>query len=388
MSFLAQLTGSFGDTLFTVAAFLVVLYIIVFVHEFGHFWVARRCGVTVKAFSIGFGKEIIGFTDRHGTRWMLARWPLGGYVRFMDDENAASVPAKGVQENLTEAERAGLFHSKPLAHRAAVVAAGPIANFILALLIFTASYWLIGTPTTAPVIDEVGAGTPAERAGLKAGDIVKEIDGKQIAYFSDLQKIIGAKPGQSVRFVVERGGERIVTSVVPEARQITDPLGNKVEMGVIGVRRSTGAAKIENVKLSLPGAAARAVEDTASLSWQIISSLPRIPAAIGRVFSGQKQSELGGPIAIAEMSAQAAKSGPAAMLWLIAVISIMLGIMNLLPIPLLDGGHLLFYGIEALRGRPLDEAKQELSYKIGFAIVGTLMLAAILSDVMRKFGLG
>jgi regulator of sigma E protease len=360
----------------------------VFVHEFGHFWVARRCGVTVKAFSIGFGKEILGFTDRHGTRWMLARWPLGGYVRFMDDENAASMPSKDASASLSDIEKAGLFHSKPLSQRAAVVAAGPIANFLLAILIFTGSYWLIGTPSTAPFVDEVSAGTPAERAGLKPGDLVKEIDGKEITYFTDLQKIVSAKPGQSVRFVVDRGGEKIVLSIVPEARQVTDPLGNKIDIGVIGIRRSSGASKIQNVKLSLPAAAGRAIEETGSLSWQIISSLPKIPSAIGRVFSGQKQSELGGPIAIAEMSAQAAKSGPTAMLWLIAVISIMLGIMNLLPIPLLDGGHLLFYGIEALRGRPLDEAKQELSYKIGFAIVGTLMVAAILSDVMRKLGIG
>lgn len=388
MTMFSQLTSNVGDTLFTVAAFLFVLYIIVFIHEFGHFWVARRCGVAVKSFSIGFGKEIVGFTDRHGTRWMLARWPLGGYVRFIDDENSASMPSSQEPDGLTEAERAGLFHTKPLWKKAAVVAAGPIANFILAIFILTATFWLVGTPSTAPVVDEIVAGTPAERAGLKVGDLVKEIDGRKITSFSDLQRLVSTRPGERLQFVVEREGQRQVVAITPEVRQVTDPLGNKIDVGVIGVRRSVGSNKVETVRLGLPGSVVRAFEETGSLSWQIVSSLPKIPMAIGRVFTGQKQSDLGGPIAIAEMSAQAAKSGVSAMLWLIAVISIMLGIMNLLPIPLLDGGHLFFYALEAIRGRPLDDAKQELSYKIGFAIVGTLMVAAILSDVLRKLGIG
>jgi regulator of sigma E protease len=368
--------------------FIAVLTIVVFIHEFGHFIVARWCKVGIRAFSIGFGREIAGFTDRHGTRWKFCWLPLGGYVRFIDDESEASAPSKAGLERLTPDERKTAFQAQPLLNRALVVAAGPAFNIISAAIIYALTFWFIGTYGTAAVVDEILPGSAAERAGLAKGDRVTEIQGASIKYFADLQRVVSQRPGEKLEFVIERSGKPRLVSITPELREIVDPIGNKVQVGVIGIKRVAGTDHWEHETHSLPESVWLGIAKTGDISWQIIAGLPRLPRAIFMTLTGQRQSDIGGPIAIAEMTAQASKGGTPALLSWIAAFSIMLGIMNLLPIPVLDGGHLMFYGLEALRGRPLDEKKQELGFRIGLAILATMMFAAILGDIMRKFGIG
>ena len=368
--------------------FIAVLTVVVFIHELGHFLAARWCGVGVQAFSIGFGREIVGFYDRQGTRWKLCWIPLGGYVRFIDDETAASTSSGSALDRLSSEERKRAFQTQPLGNRALVVAAGPAFNIASAVLIYIATFWLIGTYGTAAVVDEVIADSAAAKAGIKSGDRVAEIAGKPVQRFSDLQRIVSQSPGQSLEFVIDRNGKALAVSITPELREITDPIGNKVQVGVIGIKRTAGADHWEHKTHSLWEATQLGFSETGYVSWQIISSLPKLPGAILKTLSGQRQSEIGGPIAIAEMTAHASKSGVAGILGWLAVFSIMLGIMNLLPIPILDGGHLLFYAVEAVRGRPLDERKQEIGFRIGLAILATMMFAALFGDIMRKLGIG
>lgn len=379
---------SIWNFLSVLVPFICVLTVVVFIHEFGHFIVARWCGIKVQTFSIGFGREIVGFYDSYGTRWRLAWIPLGGYVRFIDDESAASTSSPGALDRLSAEDRRQAFQSQPLRNRALVVAAGPAFNIASAIIIYILTFWLVGTYGTAAIVDEVLPDSAAARAGLKAGDRIAEIAGRPVQRFSDLQRIVGQSPGSSLEFVVDRDGKQMVLGITPELREITDPIGNKVQVGVIGIKRTAGADRWEHKSHNLWEATQMGFAETGYVSWQIISSLPKLPGAILKTLGGQRQSEIGGPIAIAEMTAHASKSGVASMLGWLAVFSIMLGIMNLLPIPVLDGGHLLFFALEGLRGKPLDERKQELGFRIGLAILATMMFAAIFGDIMRKLGIG
>ncbi|MEZ5855309.1 MAG: RIP metalloprotease RseP [Hyphomicrobiaceae bacterium] len=380
--------ASIMNTLSFILPFLGVLTVVVFIHELGHFLVARWCGVKVQAFSIGFGRELFGFNDKHGTRWRFAWIPLGGYVRFIDDETAASTSTKGSLERLNSEDRAGAFQSKPVGQRALVVAAGPAFNIISAVLSYAMAFWWFGLYGTAAVVDEVVPESPAAKAGLKAGDRITQISGQPIEWFSDLQKVVSQSAGETLALRVDRDGKLIELALTPHLQEVTDPLGNKVQVPMIGVKRTGGRDKIEHRTYSPPAAFVKALTETRDVSWQIISSLPKLPGAIVKTLSGQRQSEIGGPVAIAEMTAHATKSGTSGTLTWIAVFSIMLGIMNLLPIPVLDGGHLVFYAYEAVRGQPLDEKKQELGFRIGLAILATMMFAALLGDIMRKLGIG
>jgi len=383
-----DLVESLLNAVSVVVPFLAVLTLVVFIHELGHFLVARWCGISVQAFSIGFGREIVGFYDRHGTRWKFCWIPLGGYVRFVDDESAASNSSSESLSRLTPEQRRGAFQTQPLRNRALVVAAGPAFNIASALIIYILTFWLIGTYGTAAVVDEVMPESAAARAGLKPGDRVTEIGGKPIEWFSDLQRVVNQSPGKDLEFTVDRDGKLMTVMLRPELKEITDPIGNKVQVGIVGIKRVGGIDRTEHKTRNLWESAQLGVSETAYVSWQIISSLPRLPGAIMKTLSGQRQSEIGGPIAIAEMTAHASKGGIGGMLGWIAVFSIMLGIMNLLPIPVLDGGHLMFYAVEAVRGRPLDERKQEIGFRIGLAILATMMFAAIIGDIMRKLGIG
>jgi regulator of sigma E protease len=371
-----------------VLPFIGVLTLVVFIHELGHFLVARWCGVKVRAFSIGFGPEIAGFTDRQGTRWRFAWIPLGGYVKFVDDETAASTSHADALQRLDPEERKGAFQTQPVRNRALVVAAGPAFNIISAVLVYILTFTLIGTYSTTPTVDEVIPDSAAARAGLRAGDTVVEIGGRSVKRFSDLQRVVSQSPGVTLEFVIDRDGRRLGVPIAPELKEITDPLGNKVQVGVIGIKRTGSNDRWEHNRHGLIEATQMAFAETGYVSWQIISSLPKLPGAIMKTLSGQRQSEIGGPIAIAEMTAHASKSGIGGLLNWIAVFSIMLGIMNLLPIPVLDGGHLVFYAIEALRGKPLDERKQEIGFRIGLAILATMMFAALFGDITRKLGIG
>ncbi|MGE0628521.1 MAG: RIP metalloprotease RseP [Hyphomicrobiaceae bacterium] len=373
MQTISVILGSMGSGLFVLASFLFVLSIVVFVHELGHFLVARWCGVKVSAFSMGFGPEIFAFTDRYGTRWRLAWIPLGGYVKFMDDENGASVPSQEKIASMTPEERSGSFHTKPLWQKAAVVAAGPLANFITAIVIFALMASLVGLRSSEPRVTAVMDGTPAAGAGFKAGDLIVAVDGTRIDSFNDLQRVVGLNADSRLKVTVDRDGRRLDLSVVPMVREEPDGMGGKFRRGVIGIQ---GPSAREMKRLGPLESIGYGVGET---SYIITSTL----SYVGKLFVGKESGDqLGGPIRIAEVSGQVAKIGLEPLLHLVAVISVSVGLINLFPVPLLDGGHLTFYAIEAIRRRPLSEKTQEIGFKIGLALVLMLMLFATWNDRM------
>jgi regulator of sigma E protease len=379
---LSNAIGLGGSFLVTMLAFLFVLAVVVFFHELGHFLAARWCGVTVQTFSIGFGREIWGFTDKHGTRWRVAWIPLGGYVKFMDDENAASVPSKDALDKMSPEEREGSFHAKPLWQRAFVVAAGPLANFILAIVIFASLFTIIGQRITAAQVDVILPGSAAELAGIRIGDRIVEIDGTAIESFSDMQRIISKSADQRLDIVVLRDGRRVPLIATPQRKEITDRFGNTVRMGMLGVQRSSTAQDTEVRRYGPLAAIWLATKETGYIITTTLGYLRDV--IVGR----EKADQLSGPIRIAEVSGQMASVGASALLNLAAVLSVSIGLLNLFPIPMLDGGHLLFYGIEAVRQRPLSERVQELGFRVGLALVLMLMVFATWNDLLhmaRKF---
>lgn len=377
---MTAILGSLQNAFTIAAAFIFVLSVVVFFHELGHFLVARWCGVKVKAFSIGFGKEIWGFNDSHGTRWRVAWLPLGGYVKFLDDDSAASTPSADALRNMTDEERSGSFHLKPVWQRAAVVAAGPIANFILAIVIFSASISTYGVKTLEPRVGAVLAGSPAEIGGAKSGDMVLEIEGEKIEGFRDLQRIVSTHPEQDLKFLVDRGGTQLTLTIRPRLTEHDDPISGKVKTPIIGIQISPDAESAHR-DVGPAEAVKLAVAQTSNIVTGTLGFF--VDLARGR----QSADQLGGPIRIAEVSGQVAKFGFQPLLQLIGVISVSIGLLNLFPIPLLDGGHLLFYAVEAVRRRPLSERTQEIGFRIGLAIVLMLMFFATLNDlpILKKW---
>ena len=362
--------------LYTVLGFLFVLTVVVFFHELGHFLVARWCGVGVKTFSIGFGPEVFGFNDRYGTRWRLSWIPLGGYVKFIDDENVASAGHKSL-EDLSEEERKRSFQGKPLRQRAAIVAAGPLANFVLAIVIFTAIFSLFGERITAAKVDAVNAGSAAERAGFMPGDRILSIDGQTIESFGEMQRIVGMSPDQQLQFVVDRGGAQIELTATPERKEITDHFGNTMRLGQLGIQRSASPDDWTLKRHDPLTALVMGVQETYFVISRSLAYLYDV--VVGR----EAADQLGGPIRIAQISGQVATAGFIALLHLAAIISVSIGLINLFPIPMLDGGHLLFYGIEGIRGRPLSENTQEIGFRIGLAFVLMLMIFATWNDLIH-----
>jgi regulator of sigma E protease len=360
-----------------IVPFLFGLSVVVFFHEFGHFIIARWVGIRVLVFSIGFGPELVGFNDRHGTRWKISAIPLGGYVKFFGDENAASVPDQSAVAAMSEAERQHSFFHKSVGRRAAVVAAGPIANFILAVVIFATIFMFYGKQTTSPRVDAVQPGSAAESAGFKAGDLVLSIDGSPVKTFADMQRMISANAGQALEVKVDRGGQAVALKAVPELKEVKDSFGNKQRVGVLGISRSLGADDLRTETVGPVTAIGLGIEET----WIIVE---RTLSYIGGVVTGRESADqLGGPIRIAQVSGQVATLGFVPILHLAAVLSVSIGLLNLFPIPLLDGGHLLFYAIETLRGRPLSERAQEMGFRIGLAIVLMLMIFATFNDIVH-----
>jgi regulator of sigma E protease len=375
MGIFGQGLGGIGSILSVLLPFLFVLTIVVFIHELGHFLVARWCGVKVKAFSIGFGREIFGFYDRYGTRWRFAWIPLGGYVKFLDDDNSASVPSKAALENLTPAEREGAFQSQSLAGRSAIVAAGPVANFLLAIVIFALTFTFVGVQVTAPRVDELVADGAAASAGFKPGDVIVSIDGQMIETFADMQRIVSASADHELTFEVNRGGVLQKLKVTPTRREISDRFGNKLRVGVIGIRRNPTQAEWEFKRYGPIESIGLGVKETVFIITRTLSYL-------GDVVMGRESADqMRGPIGIAEISGQVASAGIVPLLNLTAVLSVSIGLINLFPIPLLDGGHLLFYLIEAVRRRPLSERTQEIGFRIGLAVVLMLMMFATWNDL-------
>ena len=373
MDILAHI-GSWGGWLTGyVVPFLFVLTIVVFFHELGHFLVARWCGVRVLTFSIGFGPELLGFNDRHGTRWKLSAIPLGGYVKFFGDENAASVPDAQTINQMSEEERRESFFFKPVVQRAAIVAAGPIANFLLAIVIFAGVFTFYGKQATPARVETVQPNSAAQAAGFTPADLIVSINGRRIDTFTDMQRVVSASAGETLDIEVDRGGERIHVKATPALTELKDNFGNVHRIGVLGI---TGARE-PPVRVDPLTAVKLGVEET----WFVVD---RTLSYIGGVVTGRESADqLGGPIRIAQVSGQVATAGFVALIHLAAVLSISIGLLNLFPIPLLDGGHLLFYAIEAIRGRPLSDRAQEVGFRIGLAIVLLLMIFATFNDILH-----
>lgn len=358
--------------------FLFVLTIVVFFHELGHFLVARWAGVKVLTFSLGFGPELAGFNDRHGTRWKISAIPLGGYVKFFGDESEASTPASSeTLASMSAEERAGSFHHKKVGPRAAIVAAGPIANFILAIVIFTCLFTFFGKPSTTARVDKIEANSAAAKAGFEVGDVVTAIDGKTIGSFSDMQRIVGVRAGETLNFSVKRGDSTLQLKGTPEFREVKDSFGNVHRLGVLGITRATSPGDVVTERVDPATAAWLGVKET----WFVVE---RTLSYIGGVFTGREAADqVGGPLRIAQISGQVATIGVVALIHLAAVLSISIGLLNLFPVPLLDGGHLLFYAVEAIRGRPLSERAQEVGFRIGLGLVLMLMVFATYNDILH-----
>ena len=377
MDIMESLSSFGGGVVGYVVPFLFVLTVVVFFHELGHFLVARWCGIRVLVFSLGFGPEIVGFDDRYGTRWKLSAIPLGGYVKFFGDDNAASVPNHDAAAAMNETERKDSFIHKPVGPRAAVVAAGPIANFILAIAIFAGIFMTVGKQITTARVDAVQADSAAQAAGFKPGDLVLSIGGTQIGSFADMQRIVSISAGEPLTVEVERGGTQVTLTATPQMRELKDNFGNTHRLGVLGISRSMAPGDIKTERAGPLQAVVMGAQET----WFVVD---RTLAYIGGVFAGREAADqLGGPIRIAQVSGQVATAGFTALIHLTAVLSVSIGLLNLFPIPLLDGGHLLFYGIEAVRGKPLSERAQEFGFQIGLAIVVMLMIFATFNDIIH-----
>jgi regulator of sigma E protease len=331
----------------------------------------------VLTFSLGFGPELAGFNDRHGTRWKISAVPLGGYVKFFGDDTEASTPSSEALAGMTEEERADSFHHKRVGPRAAIVAAGPIANFILAIVIFTALFTFYGKPSTSARVDKIEVGSAAAAAGFQVGDVVTEIDNQPIESFSDMQRIVGVGAGEQLAFTVKRGDSIVHLKGTPELKEVKDPFGNAHRIGVLGITRATSPGDVTTERVNPATALWLGVKET----WFVID---RTLAYIGGVFTGREAADqVGGPLRIAQISGQVASIGLAALIHLAAVLSISIGLLNLFPVPLLDGGHLLFYAFEAIRGRPLSERAQEMGFRIGLGLVLMLMVFATYNDILH-----
>ncbi|MCC6949100.1 MAG: RIP metalloprotease RseP [Bradyrhizobiaceae bacterium] len=369
--------GMGGTFLSYAIPFLFVLTVVVFFHELGHFWVARRCGVKVDAFSVGFGPELAGFNDRHGTRWKLSAIPLGGYVRFHGDDSAASTPDIEALSKMDEAEKRVSFFHQPVSKRAAVVVAGPVANFILAIVIFSLVFMIFGRQVTTARVDQIQPGSAAAEAGFQPGDLVLSIDGNKIENFGDMQRIVSASPGTTLKVIVDRGGREVPLTATPKLQEHKDNFGNVHRIGMLGLSRSTTAADIVTERYGPIESVKLGVAET----WFIVE---RTISYIAGIVTGRESADqLGGPIRIAQISGQVATVSFAALLHLTAVLSVSIGLLNLFPVPLLDGGHLVFYAIEAIRGRPLSERAQEYGFRVGLALVLMLMLFATWNDILQ-----
>jgi regulator of sigma E protease len=354
--------------------FLFVLTIVVFFHELGHFLVARWAGVKVLTFSLGFGPELVGFNDRHGTRWKISAIPLGGYVKFFGDDSEASTPSSEALARMTEEERANSFHHKKVGPRAAIVVAGPVANFLLAIVIFTCLFTFFGKPSTTARVDQVEVGSAAAAAGFQVGDVVTAIDDKAIGSFSDMQRVVSTRAGEQLSFTIKRGDSTLQLRGTPELKEVKDPFGNAHRLGVLGITRKTTVGEATTEKVDPATALWLGVKET----WFVID---QTLSYIGNVFTGRASADqIGGPIRIAQISGQVATLGLTPLLHLAAVLSISIGLLNLFPVPLLDGGHLLFYAAEALRGRPLSDRSQEYGFRFGLVLVLMLMVFAFYND--------
>jgi regulator of sigma E protease len=356
-------------------SFIVLISLLVFVHEFGHFIVARWCGVRVDVFSIGFGPELFGWNDRHGTRWKLSALPLGGYVKMFGDSNVMSLP-DGTERELTPAEQRVSFHHKPLASRAAVVAAGPAANYVFAVLVLAAMFATYGQQYSSTVIGQVQPGSAADAAGLHAGDKVVAINGTSMRRFEDIAGTVQLGLDAPLTISVERDGKVVDLKAQPKVIEERDIFGHLNRMGRLGITSSGVGVVVQHDPIGAIGAAVnetwRVTAGTLQAVWQMVIGI-------------RPADELGGVLRMGQMSGEVTKLGVAATVSLAALFSINLGLINLFPVPMLDGGHLLFYAIEAVRGRPLGRRAQEWGFRVGLALVVALFVFATRNDLIAMF---
>ena len=362
--------------LFTILAFLLVIGPLIFIHELGHYYAGRWFGVKADTFSIGFGREIFGWTDKRSTRWKVGWLPLGGYVKFAGDMNPASAPSDEWL-SLPAEERAQTFQAKPLWQRFIIVAAGPVTNFLFAIIAFMIIFATIGYPTSPASVGTIAPGSVAAASGFRPGDMIVAADGREIATFADLQTYVALRPEQAMAFTVRRGGGELEIAATPRAEIQRDQFGNEARVGRLGITPQ-GLIEFESLPwYQLPGTAIEMTIDT----------VETMVTALGQVITGRRSlEELGGPLRIAEVSGQQASLGWLPFFWLMTVVSINLGFINLLPIPLLDGGHLLFYVVEGVRRKPLKPEAQEWAFRTGLAVLLALMIFVTFND-LASFGL-
>jgi regulator of sigma E protease len=353
--------------------FVVVLSILVFVHEFGHFWVARRCGVRIEAFSIGFGKELFGWTDRLGTRWRVGWLPVGGFVKMYGDADASSRPDTAAAALMDPQDRRVSFVHKKVWQRALIVGAGPATNFLFAILLFSILFATIGQPYTPPVIGKVMPDSAAEQAGLQAGDVVQSVDGVPVSRFEDLMQMVMVDAGEPLHLAVLRKGEPIDVSATPRVTEEASLLGAQ-KVGRLGIQASSEVVMRRENPLT-------AVWEATRETWTVTSSTLE---TLGQMVIGRRSTDgLSGPIGIGQLSGEIWKQGFIPLVRFIALLSISLGLINLFPIPVLDGGHLLFYAIEAVRGEPASDRALAVGFRVGFALIVSFFVFVMWHDLSR-----
>lgn len=356
-------------------SFIVILSIIVFVHEWGHYFVARKCGVKVDEFSIGFGKELFGFFDKNRTRWKFCALPFGGYVKMFGDRNPASVADSEKVKKMTKAEKKIAFYHQNVYKRMAIVLAGPAANLIFAVFLFTALFKIQGENNLLPIITDVVEKSAAQQAGLQKGDEVIQINETKIDSFTQIQQIVYPKAGEELDFLVKRGEKEILFKLTPKTSSTKDFFGNEIKVGLIGVQ----AGEYSYNKLNLSQSFLKANQETYNLSAAVLGAIRDL------IIGKRSVKELGGPVKIAQYSGKSVEMGYVVVLWFMAMISINLGVLNLLPLPILDGGHFFYYVIEAIKGKPLPEKIQQYGFQFGLAVVLTLMLFTTYNDIYSLF---
>ena len=359
--------------LISLSSYIFIILVLVFVHEFGHYIIAKWSGVKIDTFSLGFGKEICGRNDKSGTRWKISAIPLGGYVKMYGDASEASTPLEEI-DNLSEEEKKYTFYHKPLYKKAAIVVAGPLANFLLTIAIFTAFIIISGLPSIEPIIGDVMKDSPAQAAGLLPNDRIITIDAKEVDSFNQIQRTLLTNLGTPVNLQIKRDDKIMEMTITPKTITEKDSLGNDFTHPIIGI--TSKKVKIEEVGFF------RAVWEATIRTYHFCAITLK---AIGQIIVGDRRflDNVQGPIAMAKMSGQAASKGIDTVFLLMANISASLGLVNLFPIPVLDGGHLLFYALEAVRGRPLARKFQDYGMRVGMAIVVMLMTTAILHDIYK-----
>lgn len=359
------------NTLYYFIPFIVVLTILVFVHEFGHFIIARKMGVKVEIFSIGFGKELFGFNDKHGTRWKFCIIPMGGYVKMFGDKGVASNSDEELLASFTEKEKEIAFSCKSLWQKAAIVAAGPIANYFLAIVIFTFFIFYFGQPTAKPIVSELVPDSAAYISGIEKGDLITKIDDKEIKTFNDIRMLMSISVGKKVTVTLKRGESYLSKELTPSLHLEKDDLGNEVRSYRLGII----AGGFVNEKKGIIESLGTAIKECYEISILTLKG-------IGQIILGDRSSkELGGPIKIAQYSAKSAENGILSLIWFIALMSVNLGLLNLLPIPVLDGGHLLTYAIEVIFGKKISRKFANFGFQIGIILILLLTVIVTYNDI-------